>query len=121
MSGIAATDDIYLIGLDEEHIDKLVAGSLHYSRATISKKTYNTSADIDTVAVGAVLIASDEASDDDIYNIVSGIYDNTDAITGEYSKGAELELQEASAVSAVPYHPGAAKYYEENGITVSVK
>ncbi|MBQ9503766.1 MAG: TAXI family TRAP transporter solute-binding subunit [Lachnospiraceae bacterium] len=121
VSGLAATDDVYMISLDEEHINKLIESSPHYSRAVIDKRTYNTAADINTVAVGAVLVASDEASEEDIYNVISGIYENAGAIAKVHSKGAELDIAAAAAVTSVPYHPGAAKYYAEKGITVPVK
>ena len=114
------TTNIYLIGLDEEHIDQLIASSPHYSKASISKRTYNTSSDIDTVAVGAVLIANKDAAMEDVYHVISGIYENLDAITKVHSKGAELNLELASEVDTVPYHPGAAAYFAEKGMTVPV-
>ena len=118
VSGLAATTDIYLISLDDEHISKLMAASPHYSKAVISSRTYNTASDIRTVAVGAVLVASKEASEQDVYNIISGIYENLEAITKVHSKGAELDLQSAAGVTSAPYHPGAAKYFAEKGIVV---
>ncbi len=118
VSGLAATADIYLISLDDEHINKLLESSPHYSKAVISKRTYNTAADINTVAVGAVLVAAGDASEQDVYNIISGIYENLEAITKVHSKGAELDLRSAAGVTAAPYHPGAARYFAEKGITV---
>ena len=75
--------------------------------------------DTNTVAVGAVVIARDDIPTDDIYALVSAIYENVDAITEQHAKGAELDLEFASSITSVPYHPGAAKYYEEKGITVA--
>ncbi|MBQ6075215.1 MAG: TAXI family TRAP transporter solute-binding subunit [Lachnospiraceae bacterium] len=118
VSGLAATADIYLISLDDEHINKLLESSPHYSKAVINKRTYNTAADINTVAVGAVLVAAGDASEQDVYNIISGIYENLEAITKVHSKGAELDLRSAAGVTAAPYHPGAARYFAEKGITV---
>ena len=34
------------------------------------------------------------------------------------AKGAELDLEYAASMTSVPYHPGAAKYFEEQGVTV---
>ena len=118
ISGLAATTDIYLISLDEEHISKLLASSPNYSRAVISKRTYNTFSDINTVAVGAVLVAAGDVSEEDVYNIISGIYENLEAITKAHSKGAELDLKLAAGITTAPYHKGAAKYFAEKGITV---
>ncbi|MBR2592862.1 MAG: TAXI family TRAP transporter solute-binding subunit [Oscillospiraceae bacterium] len=118
VSGLAATTDVYLIGLDDEHIDKLIAASPHYTKEVISSKTYNTAGDINTVAVGAVLIANADVSEDEVYNVISGIYENADAITKAHSKGAELNVEAAAAITSAPYHSGAAKYFGEKGITV---
>lgn len=75
--------------------------------------------DTDTVAVGAVLIARDDVPEEDIYAFVSTIFENVDTITEQHAKGGELDLEFASSVTSVPYHPGAAKYFEEKGYTVA--
>ena len=75
--------------------------------------------DTDTVAVGAVIIARDDLPEDEIYAFVSTIFENTDAITEQHGKGAELDLKFASSVTSVPYHPGAAKYFAEKGYEVA--
>ncbi len=75
--------------------------------------------DTDTVAVGAVLIARDDVPEEDIYTFVSTIFENVDTITEQHAKGGELDLEFASSVTSVPYHPGAAKYFEEKGYTVA--
>ena len=73
------------------------------------------------MAVGAVVIARDDVSEADVYNFLYGIFENLDAITAAHAKGAELNLEFAASVTAVPYHPGAAKYFAEKGITVPTK
>ena len=75
--------------------------------------------DTNTVAVGAVVIARDDVPEDDIYAFVSSIFENKDAITEQHAKGGELDLDFASSVTSVPYHPGAAKYFSEKGKTVA--
>ena len=77
--------------------------------------------DTTTVAVGAVVIARDDVADDDVYNFVSGVFENIDAITAVHAKGAELDLDFAASVTSVPYHPGAAKYFAEKGYDVPTK
>ena len=74
--------------------------------------------DTNTVSVGAVVIARDDVPTDEIYAFVSTIFDNLDAITAQHAKGAELSIEAAASVKGVPYHPGAAKYFEEKGVKV---
>ena len=105
--------------LDDEHIDKLIASSPYYSKNVISKDAYGLDADATTVAVGAVIIARDDCKDDDIYNVVSGIFESIDTLG--HDKKNELDLDFAASITAVPYHPGAAKYFTEKGLTVPTK
>ena len=71
--------------------------------------------------VGAVVIANDTVSEEDAYNIVSGIFENVETITNSHAKGAELDLDFAASVTSVPYHPGAAKYFAEQGVNVATE
>ena len=75
--------------------------------------------DTSTVSVGAVVIARDDVPTDQIYAFVSTIFNNLDAISAQHGKGAELNLEAAASVKGVPYHPGAAKYFEEKGLKVA--
>ena len=108
---------VYLVSLDKEHVDSLIASSPYYKEYTISKDVYNTPEDVTTVAVAAVVIARNDVSEAAIYNFVSAIFNNIDEIG--HAKKAELSLAFASSITDVPYHPGAAKYFAEKDITVN--
>jgi TRAP transporter TAXI family solute receptor len=75
--------------------------------------------DTDTVAIGAIVLARDDVPTDEIYTFVSTIFENIGAITEQHAKGGELSLEFGSSVTSVPYHPGAAKYFEEKGFPVA--
>ena len=119
ISSLATTKDVYLVSLDDAHIDTLLAASPYYSKTTIPADTYPGTPEATTVAVGAVVIARDDVSEDDVYNFVSDIYEN--AANLSHGKASELDLTFAASVTAVPYHAGAAKYFAEKGITVPTK
>ncbi|MEA4823613.1 MAG: TAXI family TRAP transporter solute-binding subunit [Clostridiaceae bacterium] len=121
ITSLTAGQSIYLVGLDKEHTDALIASSPYYSAYTIPASVYNTPEDCSTVAVGAVLIVRDDASESAVYDIVSTIFNNVSDITAAHAKGGELSLEFASSITDVPYHAGAAKYFAEKGITVPVK
>ncbi len=115
---LCATTDAYLVELDDAHIAKLMETSALYAKYTIPAGTYN-GIDKDTLTVGvkATIVVNADVDDDVVYDIVSTIFENKDAITAAYAKGAALDLEYAS-VCGVPYHTGAAKYFAEKGITV---
>lgn len=118
---LCTTNDAYLVPIDGEIAKALTEkeGSF-YTTYTIPAGTYKgQDADVTTVTVKATLIVSANASEDVVYNIVKAIFDNKDAIAAENGKGAELSLENATTGMAAPFHAGAAKYFEENGITVN--
>ncbi len=119
ITSLAATRDVFLVELDDEHIDKLMEASPYYSKNVIPADAYGLPADATTVAVGAVIIARDDVSEDDVYNVVSGIFDSIDTLG--HDKKNELSLDFAASVTAVPYHAGAAKYFAEKGYDVPTK
>ena len=121
ITSLAATKDVYLIGIDDTHANALIASSPYYTQNVIPAETYNLPGDVPTVAVGAVVIAHDVVSEDDVYNVVSGIFEHLDDVGASHAKGTELNLEFAASVTSVPYHPGAARYFSEKGFDVPVK
>lgn len=121
ITDLATGGDVYLVSLDDEHLEGLLKASPYYSKNVIAKDVYGTDEDVITVAVGAVVIARDDVSEDAVYNFVSSIFDNLDEVTAAHAKGAECSVDFAASITDVPYHPGAAKYFAEQGIDVAVK
>ena len=111
-----------LVPIDGDIAAKLMANNDFYTAYTIPAGTYpNQDADVTTVTVKATLIVDAKASEDAVYAITAAIFGNIDAITAEHGKGAELSLENATTGMAAPFHPGAAKYFAEQGITVPTK
>jgi len=119
ITSLATNRDVYLVELDDAHIEKLVAASPYYSKNVIPADAYGLDKDATTVAVGAVVIARNDVKEDDIYNVCAGIFNDIDGLA--HDKKNELSLDFATSVTAVPYHPGAAKYFSEQGYTVPTK
>ena len=74
--------------------------------------------DTTTVAVGAVILARDDVAEDDVYKFVADIFDNAADLVTSHAKYGELSLEYGASITSVPYHPGAAKYFEEKGFKV---
>ena len=116
---LATSNTVYLVSIDDEHMEKLLADCPWYASYTIPAGTYNGfDEDAVTVTVKATLVCRADLPDDVAYTIVSTIFENADAITELHAKGEELSLEFATDGIAVPFAKGAAQYYAENGITV---
>ncbi|MBO5640200.1 MAG: TAXI family TRAP transporter solute-binding subunit [Oscillospiraceae bacterium] len=118
ITSLAATKSVYLVSLDDEHIDALIEASPFYSKAVIPADTYGMPEDATTVAVSAVVIASNDVADVDVYNFLCGVYENLDDLAKVHDKANELSLEFASSFVGVPYHAGAVQYFADKGIEV---
>lgn len=118
ITDLSTTKTAYLVSMDEEHVNKLIETSPYYTKATIAADVYGLESDTTTVSVGAVVLASNYISEDAIYGFTKSLFDGKENNAEAHAKYEELSLEEAASVKGVPYHPGAAKYYEEQGITV---
>ena len=119
---LCTTNSAYLVPIDGEIADAMMAACPFYTLYTIPAGTYpGQDADVTTVTVKATLIVSASASEDDVYNLTKAIFDNAADIAKENGKGAELSLDNATSGMTVPFHKGAAKYFAEKGITVDAQ
>ncbi len=120
VTDLATSKGMYLIPLDDEHVAKLQEISPVYAKSVIPAGTYaGQEEDIVTVGVKATIIAGEDVTEEQAYTIVKTIFEGKDAITEAHAKGADLDLAYASECG-LPYHPGAAKYFAEQGIEVDV-
>ena len=120
VTDLATSKGMYLIPLDDEHVAKLQEISPVYAKSVIPAGTYaGQEEDIVTVGVKATIIAGEDVTEEQAYTIVKTIFEGRDAITEAHAKGADLDLAYASECG-LPYHPGAAKYFAEQGIEVDV-
>ena len=119
---LCTTNDAYLVPLDGDVADAMMAACPFYTTYVIPAGTYpGQDADVTTVTVKATLIVSASASEDDVYNLTKAIFDNAADIAKENGKGAELSLDNATSGMTAPFHKGAAKYFAEQGITVEAQ
>ncbi len=110
--------DSIIVSVTGAEIDALIAGNSFYRTATIPGGMYRgTDEDVTTFGVGATFVSSTDVSEDAVYAVVSGVFENIDAFRGLHPAFANLDPAEmASAGLSAPLHAGAEKYYREAGL-----
>ena len=69
------------------------------------------------VIVKAVLVASEDLSEDFVYELLTQMFENQESMAATQAKFQFLTLENAVAgVGDVPMHPGAEKFYTEKGV-----
>ena len=119
---LCTTNDAYLVPIDGEVAEKMMADCPFYTVYEIPAGTYKGQDEaVKTVTVKATLIVSASASEDDVYKLTAAIFDHMEDIAKEHGKGKELSLENATSGMTAPFHKGAAKYFKEKGIEVDAQ
>ncbi|KXL54503.1 NMT1/THI5 like protein [Anaerotignum neopropionicum] len=114
---LAISKDINLLMIDDEHAEALMAEYPFYTKTIIPGGTYACVADdVQTLSVRATLIASNNLSEDAIYEFTKALFENKDALANSNAKFTELDSEAAVQGISVPFHPGAEKYFKEIGV-----
>lgn len=106
-----------IIPITGEAIDGIIADRPFYAAATIPGGTYaNNEEDVETFGVLAALAVGADTPDEAVYALVSAVFENFDAFKSLHPALANLnpENMVADGLEA-PLHPGAEKYYNEQG------
>lgn len=109
--------DSVLVSVNGPSVDKLVAENSFYRTAVIPGGMYRGSdSDTNTFGVGATFVTSDAVSEEAVYAVVKSVFDNFEDFKKLHPAFANLDPKEmATAGLSAPLHPGAAKYYKEQG------
>ncbi|MCP8617297.1 TAXI family TRAP transporter solute-binding subunit [Salirhabdus salicampi] len=117
----ATSGDAKLIGLSDEAV-AYVEENLGYFGYTISSDAYDfLEEDVQTVTAYAILVGNtDTISEEVAYELARISVEHADENT--HAQSAHMTLENAlSGLPGLPIHPGAKKYYEEQGLTVDAE
>jgi TRAP transporter TAXI family solute receptor len=90
-----------------------------YNTATIPAETYpGQTEDIEVVVVPNVLVVSGDMDEEMAYNITRVMFEGQADLAAAHPAANDLTLENAVQNSPIDFHPGAIRYYEEQGITI---
>lgn len=110
---LASSQAISIVSIPAE---VATAMGMPYMPATIPAGTYQgQDGDVATVAVGNYLVTSEDVPEEVVYQMTKLIFENLDVLKAAHSAGADISLDEAAKNPPVPLHPGAERFYREQG------
>ncbi|MCT8990168.1 TAXI family TRAP transporter solute-binding subunit [Chelativorans sp. SCAU2101] len=111
------TCDSVIVPVEGEVVDRLVEENPYYFKAVIPGGMYRgNDEDVNTFGVGATLVTSANVSEDVVYALVKAVFDNFEDFKSLHPALATLEPEQmVSQGNSAPMHPGAEKYYKEQG------
>ena len=119
---LATTNGVFLVPINGELRDNIMAANPFYAPMQIPADTYpGQSEAIDTITVKATMIVDANLDEEAVYQLTAAIFDHASEIAAENAKGNELSIENATTGLTVPFHPGAARYFAEHGVTVATE
>ena len=116
---LETSHEVKIIEPTEEEIKMFTEKYGYFVSAKIPKEAYKSiDKDVSTFAVWINLSARSDLPEEDVYQMTKTIFENTDFLKSIHAVGAYVTLENVSKISSLPFHPGAAKYYAEQGIEV---
>jgi len=112
------TCEAEIVEWNDATINGLVDNTSYFSMITIPAGTYRgQESDRTTWALPATVLASADADDEVIYNLVKAVFDNFEDLKLQSSLYAGITREGAvKAGRSVPYHPAALRYFKEVGL-----
>lgn len=119
ISNCAKDTSLRLISLNDPDIDKILNLYPYYVKCTIPGGTYEgIDEDVNTVGVRAIFVVSNSRSREEVKLLTEKLIQHSAALNAGITTDGKTDLLEATKDVSIPFHPGAASYYSDNGITV---
>ena len=109
--------NVVAVDLGDDVINSLMNEYPFYTKYEMTSADYDFVAEpVNTVAIMATFVVTNEMSEDQAYEITKTLWENAD-MPSCHAKAAQMDLNTTvNGIGDVPLHPGALKYYVEKGI-----
>ena len=115
----AVGDSVTPLQVTDEEIAMADGGRNLWTRYVIPAGTYpNQDEDWNTIAQPNFLATSADLPEENVYMITKTIYENLPFLQAIHPATKAMSLEAAIAGLPVPLHPGAARFYQEQGIEI---
>jgi len=119
---------ITLIPIDEAMIKKLTKEFPFYAKVVIPKEVYKTAKDVPTITTMAQWVCDESVPEEVVYQMTKALFEGTEGkpsvaemMAKAHAQGKNVTLKNAVVGMAIPFHPGAEKYYKEKGLIKAPK
>lgn len=114
LKDLSSTQDVNYVSIPADVAGKLGAP---YAAGVIPAGTYpGQDEDIPTLTITNILVTSSDVSDELAYQMTKLLFENLDQLKAAHAAAGAIDIQNAIKNSPIPMHPGAEKYYKEQGL-----
>ncbi len=118
----ALADQASLLNITDQQLEQINQKYPLWSRYLIPAGTYpGQDKAVQTAAQPNFLVVRDDVSEEHVYQLTKAIYENLSFLQNIHKATQSMALANAIAGLPVPLHPGAARYYREQGISIPAR
>jgi len=112
-------DKVKVLEFNGDNLKKIEKSYPVWTPFVIKAGTYpGQKSDIHTIAQPNLLVVTKDTPEETVYLLTKTIYENLPFLQSVHKATKAMSLQKAIAGLPMPLHPGAAKYYREQGIKI---
>ncbi|OUD14298.1 TAXI family TRAP transporter solute-binding subunit [Thioflexithrix psekupsensis] len=112
-------ENLAILNITDEQLATINQQYPLWLRYSIPADSYPKQTDvINSIAQGNLLVVRDDVSEEAVYQIVKMIYENLSFLQTIHKSASAIALEYALNALPMPLHPGALKYYQEQGLTI---
>lgn len=117
---VATGTDLVTVDIGEDVLDQMLADDPSLSAVEVPAGTYpGQEQPANWVTNWATVYAAPDLDEDQVYELVRLMYEGMDPDTVGHAVAAEIQLDTAiDGLGDVPLHPGAQRYYEDQGVDI---
>lgn len=114
---VTQTADIVVIPVAPEKIAELIETYPFYTQVVIPGGSYRgNDEDVTSPAVMAMLVVPEDLDEDLVYQMTKFLFEQRQVIVDTHDRGNDIKLETALDGMPIDLHPGAKRYYDEQGI-----
>ncbi|MBE3639973.1 TAXI family TRAP transporter solute-binding subunit [Mangrovicoccus algicola] len=114
LKDLSSTQEVTYVSVPAEVADTLGAP---YAAGAIPAGTYpGQDAEIPTLAITNILVTSADVSDELAYQMTKLLFDHLDQLKAAHAAAGAIDIEDAVKNSPIPLHPGAERFYKEQGL-----
>ncbi|RXT07218.1 TAXI family TRAP transporter solute-binding subunit [Ammoniphilus sp. CFH 90114] len=116
---MATSKDVKILPVEGEVRDKLMEKYSWYFPVTIPANSFKGQSEaIETVAVANLLLGRADLDEDVVYSMIKSVYDNKEQLAASFKGASKMKPEEGLNGVTLPLHPGAVKYFKEQGLQI---